>query len=141
MGDFIGMSALIGDIKGLEPGVKAKLESEGIKNTQQLLEQARTEKQRTELAHKVGTTPHVIKELVNRADLMRIKGIGGDFSNLLEEAGVNSCKELQHRKPESLLKTLVELRTSKKIAHHTPTLAQVTGWITEAKTLAETSPV
>jgi predicted flap endonuclease-1-like 5' DNA nuclease len=130
----------IGKIKGLDAEVKAKLEAEGIQNTQQLLEHTQTDKQRTELAHKVGTTAHVLKELANRADLMRLRGVGGDLSNLLEEAGVNSCKELQHRVPEKLHKTLAELQASKKVAHHTPTLAQVTEWIAEAKTLSATSP-
>ena len=134
------MADPIGDIRGLLPEVKAKLEAEGIKTTQQLLERARTAKQRTELAHRVGTTPTIIKELVNRADLMRQKGVGGDLSNLLEEAGVNSCKELQHRVPEKLHEKLVALQASHKIAHHTPNLAQVTEWINEAKVLAATSP-
>jgi predicted flap endonuclease-1-like 5' DNA nuclease len=134
------MSDPIGSIKGLDPEVRAKLEADGIKNTAQLLEHTRTSKQRTELAHKVGTTPTTIKELANRADLMRLKGVGADFSNLLEEAGVNSCKELQHRVPEKLHKTLEEIHTSKKIAHHVPTVAQVTEWIAEAKTLSATSP-
>ena len=134
------MSDPIGNIRGLEPEVKTKLESEGIRNTEQLLTHTRTEKQRSELAHKVGTKPTVLKELANRADLMRLKGVGGDFSNLLEEAGVNSCKELRHRLPENLHKTLVEIHTTKKIGHHAPTLAQVTEWITEAKALSESSP-
>jgi len=130
----------ISDIKGLAPELKAKLESEGIKNTSQLLERTQTQKQRTELAYKVGTTPEGMKELANRADLMRLNGIGGDFSNLLEEAGVNSCKELQHRVPENLHTMLVEIHTSQKIGHHAPSLAQTTEWITEAKKLAATSP-
>ena len=134
------MSDLIGNIKGLDPEVKTKLESEGIRNTEQLLEHTRTEKQRTKLTHKVGTKAVVLKELANRADLMRLKGVGGDFSNLLEEAGVNSCKELRHRVPEKLHNTLVEIHTTKKIAHHAPTLAQVTEWITEAKSLSASSP-
>ncbi len=134
------MSDPISKIKGLSPEVEAKLEAEGIRNTQQLLENAHSHKQRTELAHKAGTTDVVIKELVNRADLMRVKGVGGDFSNLLEEAGVNSCKELQHRLPDKLHNTLVEIHTSKKIGHHAPTLAQVTEWVAEAKTLAASSP-
>ncbi len=134
------MSDPIGNVKGLTPEVKTKLESEGIKNTQQLLDHAQTAKQRSDLAAKVGTTAVVIKELANRADLMRLKGVGGDMSNLLEEAGVNSCKEMQHRVPDKLHKTLTELQASKKIAHHTPTLAQVTEWIAEAKTLAASSP-
>jgi len=78
------MSDPIGNIKGLTPEVKEKLEAEGIKNTAQFLEHTQTVKQRTELAHKVGTTQLVIKELANRADLMRLKGAGGDLSNLLE---------------------------------------------------------
>ena len=131
----------ISDIKGLVPQVKAKLESEGIKNTRQLLEHTQTQKQRTELAYKVGTTPEAMKELANRADLMRLNGVGGDFSNLLEEAGVNSCKELQHRVPEKLYKTLEAIHTDKKIGHRVPTLIQMTEWITEAKALAATSPV
>lgn len=134
------MSDPIGEVKGISPELKAKLEAEGIRNTAQFLEHARTAKQRTELAHKVGTTQLVIKELANRADLMRLKGVGGAFSDLLEDAGVNSCKEMQHRVPEKLHKTLQEYNESKKAAHHAPTLTQVTEWIAEAKTLSETSP-
>ncbi len=134
------MSDPIDDVKGLSPEFKAKLEAEGIKNTQQFLEHARTAKQRTELAHQVGTTPVVIKELANRADLMRLKGVGTVFSDLLEEAGVNSCKELQHRIPEHLYKTLEDYHTSKKVGQRAPTLAMVTEWVAEAKTLAVTSP-
>jgi predicted flap endonuclease-1-like 5' DNA nuclease len=120
--------------------VKTKLESEGIRTTTQFLEHARTPQQRTEPAHKVGTTLVAIKELANRADLMRVHGIGGDFSNLLEEAGVNSCRELQHRVPEKLHKALEAIHTDKKIGHRVPTLVQTTQWITEAKALAATSP-
>lgn len=134
------MSDPISNVKGLSPDVRTKLEAEGIRNTQQLLEHTQSVKQRTELAHKIGTTAGVLKELANRADLMRLKGVGGDFSNLLEEAGVNSCKELQHRLPEKLQKTLADIHTSKKIGHHAPTLAQVTEWIGEAKSLSASSP-
>jgi predicted flap endonuclease-1-like 5' DNA nuclease len=134
------MSDPISKIKGMTPEVEAKLEAEGIKNTQQLLDHAKTEKERTVLAKTVGTTPHVIKEFANRADLMRLKGVGGDLSNLLEEAGVNSCKELQHRKADHLHKALVELNGAKKIAHHVPNEEQIAAWIAEAKSLAATSP-
>jgi len=134
------MNDPMNDIKGLQPEVKTKLESEGIRNTTQFLEHTRTSQQRTELAHKVGTTPVAIKELANRADLMRIPGVGGDYSNLLEEAGVSSCRELQHRVPEKLHAMLEAIHTDKKIGHRTPTLVQTTQWITEAKALAATSP-
>src|SRR5260221_5189755 len=70
------MNATISDLKGLQPEVKTKLEFEGIRNTQQFLERTRTPQQRTELAHKVGATPVALKELANRADLMRLAGVG-----------------------------------------------------------------
>ena len=134
------MNATISDLKGLQPEVQTKLEFEGIRNTQQFLERARTPQQRIELAHKVGTTPVVINELANRADLMRLTGIGGDFSNMLEEAGVNSCKELQHRVPQNLYMALQAIHTDKKIGYRVPAIAQVTEWIVEAKKLSATSP-
>ncbi len=78
--------------------------------------------------------------MANRADLMRVRGVGGDYSNLLEEVGVNSCRELQHRIPEKLHTALEAIHTGKKIGYRVPTLVQTTQWITEAKALAATSP-
>ncbi len=127
-------------IKGMTAELAAKFEALGIKTTDQLLEQAKTPGQRTELGHKVGVDATTIKEFANRADLIRLKGVGGDLSNLLEEAGVNSCKELQHRIAEHLHKTLVELNASRHIAHHVPPVAHIQEWITEAKTLAQSAP-
>jgi predicted flap endonuclease-1-like 5' DNA nuclease len=133
------MSYPISKLRGLDATLQTKLEAKDIRTTEQLLEQTKTNKQRTELAHSLETTPVILKELANRADLMRLKGVGEDFSNLLEDAGVNSSKELQHRAPENLQKTLAEVHTSKHIGHHAPTLAQVTEWVNEAKALAHTS--
>ena len=134
------MSDPIGKIRGITPELHTKLEAEGIRNTDQLLEHARTEKQRSDLAHKTGTTSHAIKELANRADLMRLKGVGEALSHLLEEAGVNSCKELQHRKADNLHKTLEDLQAKQKLAHHTPSIEDINTWITEAKTFSQTAP-
>ena len=128
------------EIRGMTPEIHTKLEAEGIRNTEQLLTHAKTEKQRADLAHKAGTTPHAIKELANRADLMRLKGVGEALSHLLEEAGVNSCKELQHRKADNLHKTLVDLQAKQKLANHTPTVEEINTWITEAKTFSQTAP-
>lgn len=133
------MKDKISTLKGMTPELQAKLEEKGIRDTQHLLDQTATEKQRADLAHAVGVKPQVLKEFHNRADLMRLKGVGGDLSNLLEEAGVNSCKELRHRKAESLHEALVKIQAEKKIAHHTPTLAQITEWIKEAESFSHTA--
>ncbi len=133
------MSYPIENLKGMTAELAAKFQAENIHTTDEFLEHARTPHQRVELAHKAGTTPVVVKEFANRADLMRLKGIGGDLSNLLEEAGVNSCKELQHRIAENLHNTLVNINTSKHIAHHVPPTAWLQDWITQAKTLSQTA--
>ena len=124
------------DLKGLQPEVKTKLASQGIRTTTQLLEHTRTQKQCAELAHEVGTTLGAIKDLANRADLMRLHGVGGDFSNMLVEVGVTSCMELQHCIPEKLHTQLEKISPDKQIGHRVPTLAQTTQWIIEAKVLA-----
>ena len=67
---------------------------------------------------------------------MRLNGVGKEMANLLEECGVDSCKELQHRKPENLQTKLKEVNDKEKITHHAPTLAQVEEWIKEATTFA-----
>ena len=95
-----------------------------------------TQKQCAELAHEVGTTLVAIKELANRADLMRLHGVGGNFSNMLVEVGVTSCRELQHYIPEKLHTQLEKISIDKQIGHRVPTLAQTTQWIIEAKALA-----
>ena len=134
------MSDPISKIKGMTPELVTKFEAVGIKNGDALLAQAKTPSQRNDLAKKVGISAGDIKNLANRADLMRLKGVGGDLSNLLEEAGVNSCKELQHRVAERLHTTLVELNAKDRIAHHIPPVAQVQEWIIEAKTFSQTAP-
>lgn len=134
------MSDPVEKIKGMTTELATKFKAQGITTADELLAAARTPHQRTELAHKIEITAVAIKEFANRADLMRLKGVGGDLSNLLEEAGVNSCKELQHRIAEHLHKTLAELNASKHIAHHVPPVAWIQEWITEAKTLSQSAP-
>ena len=74
-------------------------------------------------------------ELINRADLARVKGIGSIYSNMLEEAGVDTVKELAQRKPENLTATLVEVNAKRKLTKQTPTADQVKDWVGQAKAL------
>ncbi len=119
-------------MKGISP--------EGVKYTQHLLERGKTVSQREELAHQLGISTRTLTELVGRADLMRLRGIGGDLSLLLKEAGVLSCKALSEQNTERLHKRLGELHIGQRIAYHAPSRAQVRSWINEAQSLAETSP-
>jgi predicted flap endonuclease-1-like 5' DNA nuclease len=130
------MATSISTIRGISSDTVSKMNAKGIKNTDDLLEAASTPKGRSDLAKEVGLEPSALTELLNRADLARISGIGDAFANLLEDAGVDTVKELSHRKPENLHTALVELNTAKKIAHHVPGLDVIEGWVAEAKTLS-----
>jgi hypothetical protein len=127
-------------IRGLDKTTQDILLHAGIKYTHQLLVQGRTEQQRMELARQTGIPLSTITMLITRTDLMRLRGVGGDLSQLLEQSGVSSCRALQDYVPEKLYKRLAETHIRHRIAYHAPTLAQVRSWINEAKHLAETSP-
>ena len=77
----------------------------------------------------------VILELANRADLARVRGIGGVFSDLLEQAGVDTVKELATRNPDNLHAKLVEVNADKKLAGRTPHQGMVKDWVAQAKEL------
>jgi predicted flap endonuclease-1-like 5' DNA nuclease len=121
-------------IRGIQTSTAEKLVAEGIKTSEELLTQGRTPEGRRKLAAKVGADPKEILELVNRADLARVRGIGEVYSHLLEQAGVDTVVELATRVPENLHARLVE-QAQAGDARRAPTLAQVEDWVTQAKAL------
>lgn len=126
-------------IPGMEPEPQSRLEAEGIYTTHQLLARTATKEERAELAQKIGMTTNMLRTLVDRADLMRLQGIGADVATLLEEAGVNGCKDLQHRNPEHLYATLTKAQQNSKIVSQPPELEQITQWIAEAMIATDTT--
>jgi predicted flap endonuclease-1-like 5' DNA nuclease len=129
------MSVAVGRLKVTAPESRAKLLQRGIRNSDQLLEAARTPEERKALAEQTGITPEAILELANRADLARIKGVGQIYADLLEQAGVDTVKELAARVPANLHATLAAVNVEKKLAGRAPTLPDVKKWVTQAKRL------
>ena len=130
------MPTPVSGIRGITPELAAKLKGAGVDNTDELLAAAQMRGPRGELAKKLGVNPSQILELVNRADLARLKGIGDAYSNLLEEAGVDSVKELAHRVPANLHATITKVNEAKKITTRPPDLGAITDWIEQAKQMA-----
>jgi predicted flap endonuclease-1-like 5' DNA nuclease len=130
------MAHKIAEIKGMSAAAEAKLVEAQITTIEQLLAQAGTAKDRAALAKQLEVSSSELTEWVNRADLMRLKGVGSEMANLLEECGVDSCKELQHRVAANLYTKLKATNDEKQITHHAPTLAQIQEWIAESATLA-----
>ena len=125
----------LNQLKGMTPTVHTKLKSQKIISSDHLLTAGASAKGRAAVAKSIGVKDSAILELVNRADLARVKGIGSIYSNLLEIAGVDTVKELAQRKPENLTATLAEVNAKKKLTKQAPTADQVKGWVSQAKAL------
>lgn len=128
------MSALV-DIEGIGETYAAKLKEAGATTQEKLLEVGSTPKGRKELAAKTGISDALILKWVNHCDLARIKGIGGEYAELLEAAGVDTVPELANRKPDNLLAKMTEVNTAKKLVRNLPVLKQVEDWVAQAKAL------
>lgn len=127
------MALAIGKLKGTTAELEAKLKARGLDTAEKLFEAVLTAKQREELAVALGVQKQVVQELANRADLARIKGIAGVYGDLLEEAGVDTVKELKGRTAENLLAKLLEVNSAKNLTSKPPTLKNVQTWISLAK--------
>src|SRR5512139_128686 len=123
------------DIEGVGPVYAEKLKAAGVGSTQVLLDKGSTPKGRKEIAEKSGITETLILEWVNHVDLFRIKGVAEEYSDLLEEAGVDTVPELAQRKAENLFEKLVDVNAQKKLVRRLPVLSQVESWIEQAKKL------
>ncbi len=126
------------DIKGMPAVVEAKLKDLGIGDSDELLAAAKTTAERKALAGKLGIDSKMVLELANRSDLIRIKGVAGAYSDLLENAGVDTVKELSGRVPENLQVKLEEINGKMKLTQRTPTAEMVKDWVEQAKKLPKT---
>ena len=117
------------------PTYAAKLQEAGIKTTDHLLQRAASPKSRDELATATGLTTKQILKWANMADLMRLKGVGEEYSELLEAAGVDTVKELKMRNAENLTARMAEVNEAKKLVRVVPSLSQVKSWIEQSKDL------
>lgn len=129
------MNYKIIDIEGIGEAYAPKLQAEGIITVEQLLDRCAAPKGRKELAEKTGISEKLILKWTNHADLFRINGIGPQFSELLEAAGVDTVKELRHRVAANLAAKLVEVNNEKHLCRRVPAEVEVQKMIDQAKEL------
>lgn len=122
-------------IEGIGPVYAEKLRAAGIRTIGALLSAGATPEGREELAEKTGIGEEYILDWVNRADLMRIRGVGEEYSDLLEKAGVDTVVELARRNPDNLYEKLLEVNAEKRLVRRVPAREAVARWVEEAKTL------
>ena len=123
------------DIEGVGDVYAEKLTAAGINKVSELLEKCAAPKGRKELAEQTGISEKVILRWTNHADLFRINGVGPQFAELLEAAGVDTMKEFRHRSAENLQPKLQELNDERHICGRVPTLNEVQKMIDQAKEL------
>ena len=129
------MNYKIVDVEGIGNVYAEKLIAADIESTDALLEKCAKPAGRKELAEATGISPKLILTWANHTDLMRINGVGPQFSELLEAAGVDTVKELQHRVPANLQAKLEEVNEQKHLVRRVPALAEVEKMVAQAKEL------
>lgn len=122
-------------IEGIGEVYAQKLEQAGISTIEKLLEQGASTTGRQEIVAQTGISATLILKWVNRADLFRVKGIGEEYSDLLEAAGVDTVPELAQRNPANLFAKLGEVNAEKRLVRRLPTAPQVEDWVAQAKDL------
>ena len=129
------MGLSIDQIKGVSSTHAKTLRKHGMGSSDSYLARTKTAAMRRELAQKLGVDEKMVLEHANRCDLARVKGIGVQFSNLLENAGVDTTKELSKRLPDNLFFKLAEVNVGKRFCKRNPTRKEVKSWVAQAKRL------
>lgn len=125
----------IAEIRAIGPFYAAKLKASGIRSTAKLLDRGKSAKGRKQLAEAAGIPPENILKWVNMADLMRVRGVAGDYAELLGACGADTVKELKRRNAANLVKRMAEVNAARKLVDVPPSEKRVNGWIEAAKLL------
>lgn len=123
------------DIEGIGDAYADKLQAAGIRNVGSLLERGSTRAGRDDLVARSGISDRLILKWVNHADLARVKGIGGQFAELLEHAGVDTVPELAQRNAENLHARLAAVNAEKRLTRVVPSASLVAGWVRAAQSM------
>lgn len=129
------MAYKVVDIEGVGATYAEKLAAAGINKVEELLAKCAAPAGRKALAEETGISDKLILKWTNHADLIRIHGVGPQFAELLEAAGVDTVKEFRHRNAENLAAKMEEVNAEKNLVNRVPSVKELTKMIAEAATL------
>lgn len=127
--------ARIDQVAGVEQKTATKLRKVGVRTSRALIEEASTRRGRTELSKFTGASPKDLQLWVHHADLLRVRGVGAEYADLLVAAGVDTLRDLRRRNPTALLAKIIGLNGSERVVSRLPTEAMVENWISAAADL------
>lgn len=122
-------------IEGIGPAYEEKLQGAGVNSVEDLLEQGATKSGRNKIVDDSGMSGTLILKFVNHADLFRIKGVAGEYAELLEASGVDTVPELAQRNADNLAAKMAEVNEEKSLVRAVPSASTVSGWVDQAKEL------
>lgn len=132
------MAYKIIDIEGIGATYAAKLKEAGVNTTDDLLTRCTTKSGRRKMAEATGISEKLILKWTNHADLFRIKGVAGQFAELLEAAGVDTIKEFRHRVPANLYAKMVAINDEKNLYNRIPSVKEIEKMVAQAKEMEPT---
>ncbi len=127
--------ATIVEIEGVGEQFADKLAQAGIGSTQSLLKKGTTRRDRSQIAKAAGVSPKRVLAWVNRADLMRVRGVGEEYADLLEASGVDTVPELSQRRSDHLCESMAQVNERRHLVRRLPAVSEVRRWITAARKL------
>lgn len=127
--------ARIDQVAGIDHKQATKLRKAGVRTSKRLIEEAATRRGRTQLAKETGISPKELQTFVHHSDLLRVKGVGGEYAALLVAAGVGTLRDLRRRNPTALLAKIIGLNGSNRVVERLPTESMVESWIESAGVL------
>ena len=125
-------------IAGIGPVVARKLATADIRTTDALLAACNGRRKRRLLSEHTGLPERQLQRFVNMADLMRIRGIGGDFAELLGASGVRTVRDLSRRRSVNLAAKMSTVNADRRLSRRAPSASMVERWIAQARELRET---
>lgn len=131
------MAVVLIKLYGVDRELELKLKARGVKDSEDLIVLSQQCDSVEMLAVELGIDPETLRSLVNRAQLVRIRGIGEAYTMLLEEAGVKSVAQLAAKSPHELRGTLEQINENRKVVGRVPALAMVNGWVNKAQKLPQ----
>lgn len=124
--------ARIDQVAGIDHKQATKLRKAGVRTSKKLIEEAATRRGRTTLAKETGLSSRDLQTWVHHADLLRVRGVGGEYAELLVAAGVDTLRDLRRRNPTALLAKIIGLNGANRVVDRLPTESMVEGWIESA---------
>jgi predicted flap endonuclease-1-like 5' DNA nuclease len=125
----------IDQVAGITHKDATKLRKQGVRTSKGLIEAAANRRDRADLSDATGIDPRDLQQWINHSDLMRVKGVGAEYAELLVAAGVDTLRDLRRRNPTALLAKIIGLNGDSKVVQRLPTESMVEGWIEAARGL------